>query len=109
MHTPTSPLAGIRRYRHNRVVALFALLALLFAGTAYVVHGLDHTTPLSQHAFAHCDLCLHFSGTAGAPENLASPGTPPAPLVGSAAPETPQFTAHAHPTNRFPRGPPALT
>ncbi len=104
----TSPLAGLRRYRHNRVIALFALLALLFAGTAYVVHGLDHDKPLSQHAFNHCDLCLHFSGTAGAPDHPALVGNPPAPAVAPAATETPQFASHPHPTNRLPRAPPAL-
>ncbi len=109
MRTSTTPLARFRGYRHNRVVALFALLALLFAGTAYVVHGLDHQGSLAQHAYAHCDLCLHFSGTAGAPEHAALAGYPPAPVVAPAATETPQFTSHVHPTNRLPRAPPALT
>lgn len=108
MRASAIPLDRFRRFRHNRVIALFALLALLFAGTAYVVHGLDHDKPLSQHTFTHCDLCLHFSGTAGAPEHPALVGNPPAPVVAPAAIETPQFTSHPHPTNRLPRAPPAL-
>ena len=109
MRTSTNLLARLRGLRHNRAVALFALLALLFAGTAYVVHGLEHEKPLSEHAYTHCDLCLHFSGTAGAPEHPAIVGHPPAPVVASAATEKPQFTSHVHPTNRLPRAPPALT
>jgi hypothetical protein len=53
----------MNRPRPRQFVALFAVLALLLATTAYVshVHGaggkLDEST--------HCDLCLQFSGTSG--------------------------------------------
>ena len=68
--------AAIRRSRHSRLAALLALLALLFASTAYVAHGSDHTV-LPQHSSAQCDLCLHFSGTAGTPDHPVEPGMPP--------------------------------
>jgi hypothetical protein len=103
------PLAVIRGFRHNRLVALWALLALLFAGTAYVVHGFDSEKPLSQHSATHCDLCLHFSGTAGAPDHPAIVGNPPTPSVAPDAVETPRYSSYEHPTNRLPRAPPALT
>ena len=67
-------------------------------------------TALSQHATAQCDLCLQFSGTAGAPADLALPGKPPLVVVRTtpvalplAAPRAPQTANH------LPRGPPALT
>jgi hypothetical protein len=102
-----TPLANIRSFRHNRLVALFALLALLFASTAYVAHGFDQ--PLSQHAAGQCDLCLHFSGTAGTPDHPALPGKPPLAAFAPTADETPRYASHEHPTHRFARGPPDLT
>jgi hypothetical protein len=103
------PLADIRRSRHNRLVALFALVALLFASTAYVVHGFQHDRPLSQHSSTQCDLCLHFSGTAGTPDHAQTAGKPP---LGASAPttvDTPRLASYEHPTHRLPRAPPALT
>jgi hypothetical protein len=104
-----SPLAALRRFRQNRLVAALALLALLFATTAYVAHGFQHELPLSQHSTAHCDLCLHFSGTAGTPAHSGVAGKPPQAAFAPAVVETVQFSSHKHPTNRLPRAPPALT
>ena len=104
-----SPLASFRRFPHNRLVAVLALLAFFFASTAYVVHGFKHELPLSQHATAHCDLCLHFSGTAGTPENSDFAGKPPVAQFARAFFETVRFASHQHPTNRLPRAPPAST
>jgi hypothetical protein len=104
-----SPLATLRRFRHNRLLAALALLALLFATSAYAVHGFKHELPLSQHSTAHCDLCLHFSGTAGTPDYAGIVGKPPQAAFAPAAFETVQYSSHKHPTNRLPRAPPALT
>jgi hypothetical protein len=103
-----NPLARIRRFRHKGLVALFALVALMVASTAYVAHGLTHDKPLTTHSSTQCDLCLHFAGTAGAPDSPPEQGKPPlavaAPIERQAAP----FRSHEHPTHRLPRAPPAL-
>src|SRR5687767_6428498 len=104
-----TPLAHLRRFRYNRLVAVFALVAFFFATTAYVVHGFKHELPLSQHATAHCDLCLHFSGTAGTPDHQGFVGKPPVGAYFELPVVTPRFTSWQHPTNRLPRAPPALT
>jgi len=108
MHRAVSPLGHIRGFRYNRVVALFALLALLFASSAYVVHGLQHDKPLSTHNAVHCDLCLHFSGTAGAPDHPVVDGRPPLAAVAPAPQEILRYESYEHPTHRLPRAPPAL-
>src|SRR5687768_9463527 len=102
-------LASFRRFRHNRALALFALLALFFATTAYVAHGYQHDASTSTHSVAHCDLCLHFSGTAGTPAAPQAVGRPPLEALAPAAVETARYSSHKHPTNRLPRGPPAQT
>jgi hypothetical protein len=102
-------LASIRRFRHKGVLALFALVALLFATTAYVAHGYQHELAGSPHTIAHCDLCLHFSGTAGTPTHTDLVGKPPLEAFTPAVVETPRFGSRRHPTNRLPRAPPALT
>jgi hypothetical protein len=102
-------LASIRRFRHKGILALFALVALLFATTAYVEHGYQHELANSPHSIAQCDLCLHFSGTAGAPVHTDLPGKPPLEAFAPAVIETPRFSSRKHPTNRLPRAPPALT
>jgi hypothetical protein len=104
-----SPLAALRRFRHNRLLAALALLALLFATSAYAVHGFQHELPLSQHSTAHCDLCLQFSGTAGTPDYAGSIGKPPQATFAPDTVETVRYSSHRHPTNRLPRAPPALT
>src|SRR5688572_14630455 len=102
-------LASLRRFRHKGIVALFALVALLFATTAYVAHGYQHELASSPHSIAQCDLCLHFSGTAGAPTHTDHVGKPPLEAFTPAVVETPRFSSRKHPTNRLPRAPPALT
>jgi hypothetical protein len=102
-------LASLRRFRHKGIVALFALVALLFATTAYVAHGYQHELAKSTHPVVHCDLCLQFSGTAGAPEHSDLVGKPPLQAFAPAVAGTPRFSSHKHPTNRLPRAPPALT
>lgn len=56
------------RLRRNRLVALVAAITLIVALGAYSTHGfLDRV-----HENGHCDVCVHFSGTAGSPAH-ASP------------------------------------
>jgi len=54
----------MRRSFPRQLVALFAVLALLLATTAYVSH--IHAAGGQLNQAAHCDLCLQFTGTAGA-------------------------------------------
>src|SRR5262245_10134475 len=100
---PAAPsLEAFRRSQHNRLMAVVALLALLIATTGYVAHGFPHDLPLSQHSSTPCDLCLHFSGTAGAPANADLVGKPPLVAFVPAAPATPSFSSRPHPTQRLP-------
>jgi hypothetical protein len=108
MSTSGLKLGSIRRFRHKGIVALFALVALLFATTAYVAHGYQHDLAQSTHSVAHCDLCLQFNGTAGAPDHADLLGKPPLQALAPAVFEASRFSSHKHPTNRLPRGPPAL-
>jgi len=60
------------RLRRNRLVALVAAVTLIVALGAYSAHGfLDRV-----HENGHCDLCVHFSGTAGAPAHASVVGKP---------------------------------
>jgi hypothetical protein len=60
------------RFRRNRLVALLAAVALIVALGAYSVHGfLDRV-----HDNGHCDLCVHFSGTAGSAAHASVVGKP---------------------------------
>jgi hypothetical protein len=60
------------RLRRNRLVALIAAVTLIVALGAYSAHGfLDRV-----HDNGHCDLCVHFSGTAGSPAAAAIVGKP---------------------------------
>lgn len=102
-------LASFRRFRHNRAIALFALIALFFATTAYVAHGYEHDISSSPHSVAHCDLCLHFTGTAGTPAGADVVGKPPLEALAPTVVEVHDVLSQAHPTNRLPRGPPSLT
>jgi hypothetical protein len=96
------------RPRHPRLIALFALVALAFATTAYVAHGFQDGT-VRQHASVQCDLCLQFSGTAGAPADLGLPGKPPLVVVRTTPVELPPLPVDAEDGEPLPRGPPALT
>lgn len=90
--------------RRHRLIALFALVALFFATTAYVTHGLQDGTV--QHNNTQCDLCLQFSGTAGAPADGAVVGKPPLVVVRTTV-ALPAIPAEGPRRNHRPRGPPA--
>jgi hypothetical protein len=104
-----NPLVRIRRFRHKGLLALFALVALMVASTAYVAHGLTHDKPLSTHSSVECDLCLQFAGTAGAPEHPPGQGKPPLGTFTPVLNQTARFCSYEHPTHRLPRAPPVLT
>jgi hypothetical protein len=95
------------RPRHPRLIALFALVALFFATTAYVTHGLQDGT--FQHDNTQCDLCLQFSGSAGAPAEMALVGKPPLVVVRTTPVALPALVAERYDAAHRPRGPPALT
>jgi len=93
------------RFRRNHLVALVAAITLIAATGAYSAHGFgDHRV----HTHVHCDLCVHFSGTAGSPAHAAVIGKPvlvvrvPAELAQNIRPA--RRTAGSH----LPRAPPIL-
>jgi hypothetical protein len=64
---------SIRSHR-NRLVAFVAAIALMAMSAVYSAHGLGDL--LSQQHAAHCDLCVHLSGTAGSPTQAFPAGKP---------------------------------
>jgi hypothetical protein len=60
------------RLRRNRLVAIIAAITLVIGLCAYSAHGFGDRA----HDDGHCDLCVHFSGTAGAPAHAAVVGKP---------------------------------
>jgi hypothetical protein len=60
------------RLRRNRLVAIVAAITLVIGLCAYSAHGFADRV----HTDGHCDLCVHFSGTAGAPAHAAVAGKP---------------------------------
>jgi hypothetical protein len=87
----------------RRLIALVAAIALiavsgLYAGHAYADHA---------HEKGHCDLCLHFGGTAGSPPNATVVAKPV--LVVRAPPTGTEILLpfRRKSGNHLPRGPPA--
>ena len=58
--------------RRNRLVALVAACALIVCSAVYSAHGLNDR----GHEHEHCDLCVHFSGSAGSPAQAKVVGRP---------------------------------
>jgi hypothetical protein len=90
------------RLRRNRLVALVAAVTLIVALGAYSAHGfLDRV-----HDNGHCDLCVHFSGTAGSPAAASIVGKPV--LVVRAPLERPGFVPSLRRCvgTQLPRAPP---
>lgn len=98
-------LCPVRMYRRrNRLVALIAAFLLIAALGAYAAHGPGDRT----HDNAHCDLCAHFSGSAGAPAPPAVVGKPVlAARVLLIRPE-PLRAERRRVVTHLPRGPPPL-
>ena len=61
-----------RTLRRNRLVALVATCALIACSAVFAAHGLADR----GHEHEHCDLCVHFSGSAGSPAQAKVVGKP---------------------------------
>jgi hypothetical protein len=94
-----------RSQRRNQLVAVFATLALIVCAAVYSAHGLGDR----GHEHEHCDLCLHFSGSAGAPAQVKIVGKPV--LAGRLAAIPTGLVLAARPPGglHLPRGPPVLS
>lgn len=92
---------GLRR---NRLLALLAACALIVCASAYSAHGLADQT----HQHSHCDLCVHFSGSAGSPAQPKVLGKPV--LVSRVTPSRREIVLPTRSPvgNHLPRGPPLL-
>jgi hypothetical protein len=89
--------------RHrNRWLALAAAWALIGCAAAYAAHGLADQT----HEHSHCDLCVHFSGSAASPAQPEIVGKPI--LVSRVAPSRREIILPTRSPvgNHLPRGPP---
>lgn len=90
------------RLRRNRLVALIAALALIVALGAYSAHGFGDR----GHDNGHCDVCVHFSGTAGSPAHATVIGKPV--FTVRVLVERPEIirSARRRAGTQLPRGPP---
>ena len=86
----------------TRLIVLLTACALLACTAVYSSHGLADR----DHGHSHCDLCVHFSGTAGAP--AAAAAIAKAVLVVRAQPAPAVLLLIARPPlgAHFARGPP---
>lgn len=70
--SPNGAFVLSMRLRRNRLVAFIAAITLIVGLGAYSAHGfLDR-----MHDNGHCDLCVHFGGTAGSPAHVSVVGKP---------------------------------
>ncbi len=90
--------------RRHRLLALLAACALIACTAIYSAHGLADRT----HEHSHCDLCLHFSGSAGSAAQPKALGKPV--LVSRVAPSRREIVLPTRSPvgNHLPRGPPLL-
>lgn len=58
--------------RRNRLVVLLTACALIACTAVFAAHDVGERAP----AHAHCDLCSHFSGSAGSPAAAKVAGKP---------------------------------
>jgi hypothetical protein len=93
----------LARLPRNRLVAFLAACALIACAAVYSAHDLGDRT----HQHSHCDLCVHFSGSAGAQAHAAVIAK--APLLVRAVPARAQSPRPARSPlgAHLPRGPPA--
>lgn len=93
---------SIRSRHRNLLIALVAAIMLIGALGVYSAHGYGDR----DHDNGHCDLCVHFSGTAGSPAHAVVVGKPvlvvrlPVEPPGIILPRRRKSGAH------LPRGPP---
>lgn len=88
--------------RRSQLVALAAACALALSTAVYSAHGLA----VGGQEHVHCDLCVHFSGTAGSPPPPAVLAKPV--LVVRVLPARPQVLLPVRSPlgMHLPRGPP---
>jgi hypothetical protein len=91
-----------RRLFRIRLVAFVAAITLIVALGAFSAHGFGDRA----HENGHCDLCVHFSGTAGSPAQATVVGKPV--LVVRAPLEHPEIirSARRRVGTQLPRAPP---
>jgi hypothetical protein len=89
----------------NRLLALVAACALVVCAAAYSAHGFSDRA----HENSHCDLCVHFSGSAGSQAQPKVLGKPV--LVSRVAPSRREIVLPTRSPvgNHLPRGPPLLS
>ena len=87
----------------NRLIVLITACALITCAAVYSAHGLGDR----NHEHSHCDLCVHFSGSAGSPAKATLASKPV--LVVRVAPVPPQLSLPTRSAagRHLPRGPPA--
>ena len=90
------------RLRRNRLVALIAALTLIVGLYAYSAHGFADRV----HENGHCDLCVHFSGTAGSPAHAIPVGKPVLVARVPIEPQPAPRSARRRVGTFLPRGPP---
>ena len=96
----------MRRSRFNRLAALAAIVALVFATSAYLAHG--YGTQALPHKSAHCDLCLQFNGgSAAAPPASAIVRPVPSIIRLPPHPRAQAFASNRKARAHQPRAPPA--
>jgi hypothetical protein len=91
------------RSRRNLLIALVAAIMLIGATGVYSAHGFGDR----DHDNGHCDLCVHFSGTAGSPGHAVVVGKP---VLVVRIPLTPPTLILSHRREsgaHLPRGPPS--
>jgi len=90
-------------FRRSYWIALIAAITLIAATAMFAAHGFADR----DHDNGHCDLCVHFSGTAGSPAHAAVVGKPVLEVRLAALPPTVilprQYVSRAN----LARGPPA--
>ena len=91
---------GLRR---TRLVALLAACALIACAAVYSAHSISDRA----HEHSHCDLCVHFSGSAGAPAQTKVVGKPVLLIRTAALPAGILLPARSPVGAHQPRAPPA--
>jgi hypothetical protein len=84
-------------------VALVATCALIVCSAVYASHGLNDR----GHEHEHCDLCAHFSGSAGSPAQAKVVGKPVVAVRAILTPASVLLPVPAPLRAHLPRGPPS--
>jgi hypothetical protein len=87
----------------NRLVALIASCALIACAALYSAHAIGDRS----HGHSHCDLCVHFSGSAGSPAQAKVVGKPVLVVRAEPAHATVHLVARSPLGAHLPRGPPS--